>query len=174
MLLQIFEEEKVHHILTIGEYPFYLLPLDEDVLSFELDLAYKVYKISILDMFHHFRSQNTFHVLLWILQECYVDGDTSSVWHIAKAIHKLEVCCCRTLKICMDAFAVYRICYLLNVVCFTFVLASQKFMFILLGLFRSISFATCLEQLVRKNDMLPLFFFFKCPKLSSGFDIQIS
>ncbi|XP_064935197.1 vacuolar protein-sorting-associated protein 33 homolog isoform X2 [Musa acuminata AAA Group] len=60
---KIFEEEKVHHILTIGEYPFYLLPLDEDVLSFELDLAYK---------------------------ECYVDGDTSSVWHIAKAIHKLE------------------------------------------------------------------------------------
>ncbi|RRT50263.1 hypothetical protein B296_00051878 [Ensete ventricosum] len=63
MLLQIFEEEKVHHILTIGEYPFYLLPLDEDVLSFELDLAYK---------------------------ECYVDGDKSSLWHIAKAIHKLE------------------------------------------------------------------------------------
>ncbi|RWW15460.1 hypothetical protein BHE74_00045604 [Ensete ventricosum] len=48
MLLQIFEEEKVHHILTIGEYPFYLLPLDEDVLSFELDLAYKVYKISLI------------------------------------------------------------------------------------------------------------------------------
>ncbi|URE31657.1 Sec1 family, partial [Musa troglodytarum] len=61
---KIFEEEKVHHILTIGEYPFYLLPLDEDVLSFELDLAYK---------------------------ECYVDGDTSSLWHIAKAIHKLEL-----------------------------------------------------------------------------------
>ncbi|WOL09655.1 vacuolar protein-sorting-associated protein [Canna indica] len=60
---KIFEEEKVHHLLTIGEYPFYLLPLDEDVLSFELDLAYK---------------------------ECFVDGDTSSLWHIAKAIHKLE------------------------------------------------------------------------------------
>lgn len=43
MLLQIFEEEKIHHLLTIGEYPLYLLPLDEDVISFELDLSYKVY-----------------------------------------------------------------------------------------------------------------------------------
>ncbi|PON38070.1 Vacuolar protein sorting-associated protein [Trema orientale] len=60
---KILEEEKVHHLLTIGEYPLYVLPLDEDVLSFELDLAYK---------------------------ECQVDGDTSSLWHIAKAIQKLE------------------------------------------------------------------------------------
>ncbi|GMN51007.1 hypothetical protein TIFTF001_020155 [Ficus carica] len=60
---KILEEEKVHHLLTVGEYPLYILPLDEDVLSFELDLAYK---------------------------ECQVDGDTSSLWHIAKAIHKLE------------------------------------------------------------------------------------
>ncbi|KAG6538606.1 hypothetical protein ZIOFF_003730 [Zingiber officinale] len=61
----IFEDEKIHHLLTIGEYPLYMLPLDEDVISFELDLSYK---------------------------ECCVDGDTSSLWHIAKAIHKLEVC----------------------------------------------------------------------------------
>ncbi|XP_024025961.1 vacuolar protein-sorting-associated protein 33 homolog isoform X1 [Morus notabilis] len=60
---KILEEEKVHHLLTVGEYPLYILPLDEDVLSFELDLAYKEYQ---------------------------VDGDTSSLWHIAKAIHKLE------------------------------------------------------------------------------------
>ncbi|KAF4400012.1 hypothetical protein G4B88_021226 [Cannabis sativa] len=60
---KILEEEKIHHLLTIGEYPLYTLPLDEDVLSFELDLAYK---------------------------ECHVDGDTSSLWHIAKGIHKLE------------------------------------------------------------------------------------
>ncbi|PON36545.1 Vacuolar protein sorting-associated protein [Parasponia andersonii] len=60
---KILEEEKVHHLLNIGEYPLYVLPLDEDVLSFELDLAYK---------------------------ECQVDGDTSSLWHIAKAIQKLE------------------------------------------------------------------------------------
>ncbi|OVA06964.1 Sec1-like protein [Macleaya cordata] len=60
---KIFEEEKVHHLLTIGEYPLYMIPLDEDVLSFELDVAYKDYL---------------------------VDGDTSSLWHIAKSIHKLE------------------------------------------------------------------------------------
>ncbi|XP_030547030.1 vacuolar protein-sorting-associated protein 33 homolog [Rhodamnia argentea] len=60
---KIFEEEKVHQLLTIGDYPLYLIPLDEDILSFELDLAYK---------------------------ESLVDGDTSSLWHIAKAIHKLE------------------------------------------------------------------------------------
>ncbi|THF97658.1 hypothetical protein TEA_029427 [Camellia sinensis var. sinensis] len=59
----ILEEEKVHHLMTIGEYPLYVIPLDEDVLSFELDLAFK---------------------------ECAVDGDMSSLWHIAKAIHKLE------------------------------------------------------------------------------------
>ncbi|KAI3941833.1 hypothetical protein MKW92_020374 [Papaver armeniacum] len=59
----IFEDEKVHHLLTIGEYPLYMIPLDEDVLSFELDLAYRDYL---------------------------VDGDTSALWHIAKSIHKLE------------------------------------------------------------------------------------
>ncbi|TQD82334.1 hypothetical protein C1H46_032107 [Malus baccata] len=59
----ILEEEKVHHLLTIGEYPLYIVPLDEDVLSFELDLSCK---------------------------ECLVDGDTSSLWHIANTIHKLE------------------------------------------------------------------------------------
>ncbi|XP_030929740.1 vacuolar protein-sorting-associated protein 33 homolog isoform X2 [Quercus lobata] len=60
---KILEEENVYNLMTIGEYPLYIVPLDEDVLSFELDLAYK---------------------------ESQVDGDTSSLWHIAKAIHKLE------------------------------------------------------------------------------------
>ncbi|KAJ4720732.1 Vacuolar protein-sorting-associated protein 33-like protein [Melia azedarach] len=60
---KILEEEKVHNLMTIGEYPLYMVPLDEDVLSFELDLA---------------------------LKEWQVDGDASSLWHIAKAIHKLE------------------------------------------------------------------------------------
>ncbi|KAL5069479.1 hypothetical protein RYX36_020366 [Vicia faba] len=60
---KILEDEKLHHMVAIGEYQLYLLPMDEDVLSFELDLSYK---------------------------ECLVDGDTSSLWHIAKAIHKLE------------------------------------------------------------------------------------
>ncbi|CAL0321291.1 unnamed protein product [Lupinus luteus] len=60
---KVLEEEKLHQLITIGEYPLYVVPMDEDVLSFELDLAYK---------------------------ECQVDGDTGSLWHIAKAIHKLE------------------------------------------------------------------------------------
>ncbi|KAL9271899.1 Vacuolar protein-sorting-associated protein 33-like protein [Drosera capensis] len=38
----ILDEEKVHHLLTIGEFPLYMVPLDEDILSFELDDAYKV------------------------------------------------------------------------------------------------------------------------------------
>ncbi|PRQ21277.1 putative sec1-like protein [Rosa chinensis] len=59
----ILEEEKVHDLLSIGEYQLCSVPLDEDVLSFELDLS---------------------------LKECLVDGDMSSLWHIAKAIHKLE------------------------------------------------------------------------------------
>ncbi|KAM7265316.1 hypothetical protein ACFE04_002999 [Oxalis oulophora] len=61
---KVLEEEKVHHLITIGEYPLYMVPLDEDVLSFELDLAGKEYE---------------------------VDGDTTSLWHISKAIHKLEL-----------------------------------------------------------------------------------
>ncbi|XP_068636528.1 vacuolar protein-sorting-associated protein 33 homolog isoform X2 [Aristolochia californica] len=60
---KIFVKEKVHHLLKIGDFPLYMIPLDEDVLSFELDFAFR---------------------------ECHVDGDTSSLWHIAKAIHKLE------------------------------------------------------------------------------------
>ncbi|KAG7012914.1 Vacuolar protein-sorting-associated protein 33-like protein [Cucurbita argyrosperma subsp. argyrosperma] len=60
---KVLEEEKVHHLLTIGEYPLYVIPLDEDILSFELDRSNKEYL---------------------------VDGDSSSLWHIAKAIHKLE------------------------------------------------------------------------------------
>lgn len=61
---KIFEEEKVHHLLTLGEYPLYTLPLDEDVLSFDLDYSFR---------------------------ECQVDGDMSSLWHVAKAIHKMEL-----------------------------------------------------------------------------------
>ncbi|KAL9257972.1 Vacuolar protein-sorting-associated protein 33-like protein, partial [Drosera capensis] len=38
---KILDEEKVHHLLTIGEFPLYMVPLDEDILSFELDDAYK-------------------------------------------------------------------------------------------------------------------------------------
>nr|ATG70713.1 ATVPS33 vacuolar protein sorting 33 [Juniperus flaccida] len=60
---KILQEEKIHAMVKIVEYPLYIIPVDEDVLSFELELAYK---------------------------ECQVDGDTSSLWHVAKAIHKLQ------------------------------------------------------------------------------------
>lgn len=55
--VQIFEEEKIHQLLTIGDYPLYLIPLDEDVLSFELDLAYKVW-INSSSLADGFQSQN--------------------------------------------------------------------------------------------------------------------
>ncbi|KAJ4834633.1 Vacuolar protein-sorting-associated protein 33 [Turnera subulata] len=59
---KVLEENKVHNLITIGEYPLYMIPLDEDVLSFELDYAGK---------------------------GC-AEGDPTSLWYIAKAIHKLE------------------------------------------------------------------------------------
>lgn len=40
--MQVLEEEKVHQMMSIGEYPLYLVPMDDDLLSFELDLSYKV------------------------------------------------------------------------------------------------------------------------------------
>ncbi|KAK6136193.1 hypothetical protein DH2020_030084 [Rehmannia glutinosa] len=60
---KILEEEKVHELLNIGEFHLYMIPMDEDILSFELDLAQKEYL---------------------------VDGDATSLWHIAKGIHNLE------------------------------------------------------------------------------------
>ncbi|XP_025808988.1 vacuolar protein-sorting-associated protein 33 homolog isoform X1 [Panicum hallii] len=67
---KVLEEEKVHQKLTIGEYPLYLVPLDEDVLSFELE--------------------HCLQFVTYYSQECLIQGDTSSIWHVAKAIHKLE------------------------------------------------------------------------------------
>jgi hypothetical protein len=58
------EEEGVLANITIGEYPLYFIPFDEDVLSLELDNS---------------------------LKECKVDGDTSSLWYLARAITKLQV-----------------------------------------------------------------------------------
>ncbi|CAN8254542.1 unnamed protein product [Cochlearia groenlandica] len=60
---KILEEEKVHNLVTVKEFPLYMVPLDEDVISFELELSEK---------------------------DCLVDGDVSSLWHIAKGIHELE------------------------------------------------------------------------------------
>ncbi|XP_042008048.1 vacuolar protein-sorting-associated protein 33 homolog [Salvia splendens] len=59
-------EEKVRELLNIGEFALYTLPLDEDVISFELDLTEK---------------------------ESLVEGDETAVWNIAKAIHNLEFSC---------------------------------------------------------------------------------
>ncbi|KAF3322111.1 vacuolar protein-sorting-associated protein 33 [Carex littledalei] len=38
---KILEEEKVHNLVSLGEYPLYMVPLDEDVISFELELSLK-------------------------------------------------------------------------------------------------------------------------------------
>ncbi|KAL1532156.1 Vacuolar protein-sorting-associated protein 33 [Salvia divinorum] len=59
-------EEKVHELLNIGVFALYMLPLDEDVISFELDLTEK---------------------------EGLVEGDETAFWNIAKAIHNLEFSC---------------------------------------------------------------------------------
>ena len=65
LVLQILEEENVYNLMTIGEYPLYIVPLDEDVLSFELDLAYKVRKnlfLSVLQIY-----TNYFSLCFWCL-----------------------------------------------------------------------------------------------------------
>ena len=41
-LFQILEQEKVHNLVTVKEFPLYMVPLDEDVISFELELSEKV------------------------------------------------------------------------------------------------------------------------------------
>lgn len=41
-IFQILEQEKVHNLVTVKEFPLYMVPLDEDVISFELDLSEKV------------------------------------------------------------------------------------------------------------------------------------
>ncbi|EOA25776.1 hypothetical protein CARUB_v10019139mg, partial [Capsella rubella] len=61
---KILEQEKVHNLVTVKEFPLYMVPLDEDVISFELEFSEK---------------------------DCLVDGDVSSLWHVAKAIHEHEL-----------------------------------------------------------------------------------
>ncbi|CAB41098.1 vacuolar protein sorting-like protein [Arabidopsis thaliana] len=70
---KILEQEKVHNLVTVKEFPLYMVPLDEDVISFELELSEKVCR-----------------TLMSPILDCLVDGDVSSLWHIAKAIHELE------------------------------------------------------------------------------------
>lgn len=42
LLFQILEQEKVHDLVTVKEFPLYMVPLDEDGISFELELSEKV------------------------------------------------------------------------------------------------------------------------------------
>ncbi|KAJ3158524.1 hypothetical protein HDU86_002749 [Geranomyces michiganensis] len=60
---RVLEEEGVYGELTIGEYHLDLLPLEDDLLSLELDNSFR---------------------------ELYLDGDTTSIFSLAKAIMKLQ------------------------------------------------------------------------------------
>lgn len=63
--MQVLEEEKIHNLVTIGEYPLYMIPLDEDVLSFELDLANKVWPFLSEYSFFHSSSLLIFFFFGW-------------------------------------------------------------------------------------------------------------
>ncbi|KAG0569695.1 hypothetical protein M758_6G104800 [Ceratodon purpureus] len=60
---KVLEEEGVIGNVTIRECPLYFIPFDEDVLSLELERSFK---------------------------ETKVEGDTSSLWYIARAIYRLQ------------------------------------------------------------------------------------
>ncbi|KAG6558151.1 hypothetical protein Mapa_000332 [Marchantia paleacea] len=60
---KVLEEEGILGSVTIMEYPLYLIPFDEDVLSLELDMAFK---------------------------ETKVDGDLSALWYLGRAITLLQ------------------------------------------------------------------------------------
>lgn len=60
---RLLEEEGVYGDLVQGEFPFDLVPLDDDVLSLELDNAFR---------------------------ECTLEGDPSSLFYAASAIMKLQ------------------------------------------------------------------------------------
>ncbi|KAJ3023189.1 hypothetical protein HKX48_003967 [Thoreauomyces humboldtii] len=60
---RVLEEEGVYGEITIGEYHLDLIPLEDDLLSLELENAFK---------------------------ELYLDGDTTAVFSLAKAIMKLQ------------------------------------------------------------------------------------
>ncbi|XP_024401527.1 vacuolar protein-sorting-associated protein 33 homolog [Physcomitrium patens] len=60
---KVLDEVKAVGNVTIREFPLYFIPFDEDVLSLELERSFK---------------------------ETKVDGDTSSLWYMARAITKLQ------------------------------------------------------------------------------------
>ncbi|KAH7315839.1 hypothetical protein KP509_21G067400 [Ceratopteris richardii] len=61
---KILEANEVLGDVTLREFPLYFIPFDEDVLSLELDTAYKEYR---------------------------VEGDTSALWYVARAISNLQL-----------------------------------------------------------------------------------
>jgi hypothetical protein len=67
--MQVLEDAGVFADVTLGEYPLDLIPFDEDVLSLELDAAYK---------------------------ELLVDGDRSCLYDMAKALWRLQVSAIRS------------------------------------------------------------------------------
>eukprot|EP00250_Pteridium_aquilinum_P019526 c24468_g2_i1 orf=167-1996(-) len=61
---KVLEDHGVLEFVTTDEFPLHFIPFDEDVLSLELDTAYK---------------------------ECRVEGDTSALWYVARAIAELQL-----------------------------------------------------------------------------------
>lgn len=61
---KVLEDDEVFRDVTTGEFPLHFIPFDEDVLSLELDTAFKEYT---------------------------VEGDTSSLWYVARAIANLQL-----------------------------------------------------------------------------------
>ncbi|PRP79315.1 hypothetical protein PROFUN_13009 [Planoprotostelium fungivorum] len=57
------EEHGVDNVVTMGEYPLDLIPYDDDVLSLELDSSYR---------------------------ECFLEGDRSSLYYVARSIMKMQ------------------------------------------------------------------------------------
>ena len=60
---KVLEEEGVYDSITIGEYPLDLIPFDDDLLSLELDNSYK---------------------------DCFLEGDRSSLYYVARSLMKLQ------------------------------------------------------------------------------------
>ena len=50
LMLQVLEEKCVLNLTTIGEFPLHFIPFDDDVLSLELDTAYKVSSICLFKL----------------------------------------------------------------------------------------------------------------------------
>uniref|UniRef100_A0A7S0YFR1 Sec1-like protein n=1 Tax=Polytomella parva TaxID=51329 RepID=A0A7S0YFR1_9CHLO len=61
---RLFEEEGIYADIFFGEFPLDLLPLDDDVISLELDGSFR---------------------------DCVVDGDTASLFYLARALLRLQI-----------------------------------------------------------------------------------